>query len=150
MKTKVSRTIAMVLFVSMVLFAVLGSHRGLAGEQEWGTCLSRGQHTMERGDAGQSLKEGGGERTSAPEGMLATESKTVSFVKSGRAEEESADLSIFLLSVFLVISLFQLFMDGRPWSVVQSICMGFQDYAMHQISILQLWDGKKEVFSYSY
>lgn len=78
-----------------------------------------------------------------PDGVLSSESGTISFIKTGRQGEETAESVLFLLGIFLIIAAFYFLLDGRPWAAVQSICMGFQDSTMHQIQILQLWDGKK-------
>lgn len=96
----------------------------------------------------QSLTSGNHLQTGALDGAWTSENRggTVSFLKNGRAEEESA---MFLFNLILLLSVLQFLPNGTLWSAIRSICMDFQNYAMHQLQILQLWDGKKKGFFYS-
>lgn len=100
-------------------------------------------NTSQKLDGGNSLRAG------VPDGLLASESRLVSNVRSGRTEAGTAEYLVILMGIFLSLSAFYFLLDGRPWSAAQSICMEFQGYAMRQIHILQLRDGKKRLLSYS-
>lgn len=108
-----------------------------------------GLHSMHSSKGSQALDSSSRYSLGIPDGVLSSESGSVSLIRTGRQGEETVESVLFLLGIFLILTAFYFLLDGRPWAAVQSICMRFQDSTMYQIQILQSWDGKKKGFSHS-
>lgn len=148
MKNDVSKVITVIFVICMMFlgsFTVSRTQVQNQNQQEdvW-TLNTSSQSQNQSQSQSQNLDSGDHYCVMIPDGVLSTEPRSVSFVKTGRTEEECAGSVLFLLSIVLIIVTFQFLLDGRPWSAVQSICMEFQNSVMHQIQILKLWDGKRK------
>ena len=167
-KNRNQRAAVVVLIVCMVFFAALESVGGfrtgcrnegggalqsaaaVLGNDTCAERLGEGFRAGGCGYAGQRMDGGDSLRTGSLDFMPASEAKDTVFMRGGRMDEDSAEPSLFFVEVFLILSVFQFLLDGRMWSAVQSFCMGFQNYAMLQVHIIQQWDGKKGRLSYSF
>ena len=166
-KNRNQRAAVVVLIVCMVFFAALESVGGfrtgcrnegggvlqsaaVSGNDICAERLGEGFRAGGCGYAGQRMDAGDSLRTGSLDFMPASEAKDTVFMRGGRMDEDSAEPSLFFVEVFLILSVFQFLLDGRTWSAVQSFCMGFQNYAMLQVHIIQQRDGKKGRLSYSF
>lgn len=106
-------------------------------------------HTFGDSVENQSLDSSARHIAGIPDSALSPESRDTALIKTGSLREESAESVVFLLGIFVIVVIFRFLLDGRPWSAVCSICMGFVERTMHQIQILLLFDGKsKRVLSF--
>ncbi len=140
MKHWMLRTMAGIFLICMVL---LGSQSGSMVQSQ---IQNTEKNVQTAGDSqkSQDIVTGDHYNMVLPDGALSSEPGSLTFIKTGSAQEESAESVLFLLGIFLVLVHFRFLLDGRPWAAVRSICMEFQDFSMHQLQILQLWDGKSK------
>lgn len=141
MKTKVIKVLKIIVLVQIMLLCLfIESDRrsqNVTNYVQSETGSGNGQAVL---GSGNRLTEG------MPDVLPVTESSDISSIRTGRPEEESV---LIFFNLFLVFSMLLFLPDGRVWSAIQSVSMAFQSYAMHQIRILQLRDGKKKGFFYS-
>lgn len=146
MGSRVLKIIAIMIWAFLLLFIVMEI---IDAPSAGGAAAQAGDKAFQCLDSHQSLVSGDRLPLSVPDSILSSESKNVSYIRSGRTEEDSAESVIFLIAVLSILSMYLFLLDGRPWSVIQSESMGFQEYFMRQLKILQSRDGKKERCSYS-
>lgn len=154
MKSRILKSMAVILFVFIVSFFAMAESRAISESHgHSGVTAGHSCADMVRGSTAhgvsQSIDGGNSLRAGVPDGVLASESGIVSYIRNGGAAAGAVEYLVMLTGMSLFFFVFLFLLCGRSWSVVQSICMKFQGCVMRQIHILKLMDGKKRAFSYS-
>lgn len=141
MKTKAIKLMRIIVLVQIVLLCLF-----IESDRRPHNVTNHVQSETGSGSEQTALDSGNRLASGMPDVLPAAESRNVSSIRTGRPEEESV---LIFFNLFLVFSMLLFLPDGRVWSAIQSVSMAFRSYAMHQIRILQLRDGKKKGFFYS-